>query len=106
MTPRGSAVFAVTSKSVTGLAIAFLVLAAFFGFLNSQKMKSLRTNAVNAQAARDAAELRRAREELDGPGGGTTGAKEHGTVAAAENRRARAEAELAQGQKANADLPA
>ena len=106
MTPRGSAVFAVTSKSVTGLAIAFLVLAAFFGFLNSQKMKALRTNAANAQAARDAAELRRVQEELDGPGGGTTGAKEQGTVAEAENRRAKAEADLAQVQKEKADLQA
>src|SRR5947208_6833207 len=106
MTPRGSAVFAVTSKSVTGLAIAFLVLAAFFGFLNSQKMKALRTNAANAQAARDAAELRRVQEELDGPGGGTTGTKEQGTVAEAENRRAKAEADLAQVQKEKADLQA
>jgi len=106
MTPRGSAVFAVTSKSVTGLAIAFLVLAAFFGFLNSQKVKALRTNAANAQAARDAAELRRVQEELDGPGGGTTGAKEQGTVAEAENRRAKAEADLAQVQKEKADLQA
>ena len=106
MTPRGSAVFAVTSKSVTGLAIAFLVLAAFFGFLNSQKVKALRTNAANAQAARDAAELRRVQEELDGPGGGTTGAKEQGTVPEAENRRAKAEADLAQVQKEKADLQA
>src|SRR2546430_17295430 len=106
MTPRGSAVFAVTSKSVTGLAIAFLVLAAFFGFLNSQKAKALRTNAANAQAARHAAELRRVQEELDGPGGGTNGAKQQGTGAEAENRRAKAEAALAQGQKEKADRQA
>ena len=54
MTPRESAGFAVTSKSVAGLAIVFLVLAAFFGFLNIQKVKALRTNAANAQVARDA----------------------------------------------------
>jgi uncharacterized protein (DUF3084 family) len=106
MTPRGSAVFAVTSKSVTGLAIAFLVLAAFFGFLNSQKVKALRTNAANAQAARGAAELRRVQAELDGPGGGTTGAEEQGKVAEAENRTAKAEADLAQVQKEKADLQA
>jgi cell shape-determining protein MreC len=56
MTPRESASFAVTSKSVTGLAIALLALAAFFGFLNSQKVKALRATAANAHLARDAAE--------------------------------------------------
>jgi len=52
MTPRGSAVFGVTAKSVIGLAILFLVLAAFFGVLNIQKVKAVRANAANPQAAR------------------------------------------------------
>jgi predicted nuclease with TOPRIM domain len=52
MTPRESAVFGVTAKSVTGLAILFLVVAAFFGFLNIQKVKAVRANAANPQAAR------------------------------------------------------
>ena len=55
MTRRESGSFAVTSKSVAGLAIVFLVLAAFFGFLNIQKVKALRTNAANAQLGRDEA---------------------------------------------------
>jgi hypothetical protein len=66
MTPRESASFAVTSKSVTGLAIALLALAAFFGFLNTQKVKALRTNAANAQVVRDAkaeAELGKVQKE-------------------------------------------
>jgi hypothetical protein len=54
MTPRESAVFGVTAKSVTRLAIAFLVLAAFFGVLNIQKVKAVRANAANPQAARAA----------------------------------------------------
>jgi hypothetical protein len=78
MTPRESAAVAVTSKSVTWIAIALLVLAAFFGFLNSQKIKALRTNATNAQAGRGAA----------------------------ERGAAKAEAELAQVQKEKADLQA
>jgi hypothetical protein len=106
MTPSESAVFAVTSKSVTGLAIAFLVLAAFFGFLNSQKVKALRTSAANAQAARDAAERRQAQAKLNDPTGGTAGAEEQSKVAEAENRAATAEAELAQVQKEKADLQA
>ena len=52
MTPRGSAVFGVTPKSVTGLAILFLVLAAFFGVLNIQKVKAVRVNAAKPLAAR------------------------------------------------------
>ena len=52
MTPRGSAVFGVTAKSVTALAIAFLVVAAFFSFLNIKKIKAVRANAANAQTAR------------------------------------------------------
>jgi predicted nucleic acid-binding Zn-ribbon protein len=97
MTARESAIFAATSKSVTGLAIALLALAAVFGFLNSQKVKALRINAANAQAARDAAERRQAQAKLNDPIGGTAGA---------ENRAAKAEAELAQVQKEKADLQA
>ena len=55
MTRRESGSFAVTSKSVAGLAIVFLVLAAFFGFLNIQKVKALRSNAANAQVGRNEA---------------------------------------------------
>ncbi len=106
MTPRDSTVFAVTSKSVTGLAIVFLVLAAFFGFLNSQKVKALRTNAANAQVARDAAERRELDERLNEPADGTAGAEQQSKIAEAENRAAKAEAELAQVQKEKADLQA
>jgi hypothetical protein len=52
MTPRESAVFGVTAKRVTGLAIAFLVLAAVFASLNIQKIRAVRANAANAQAGR------------------------------------------------------
>jgi uncharacterized protein (DUF3084 family) len=106
MTPRESAVFGVTSKSLTGLAIVFLVLAAFFGFLNSQKVKVLRTNAANAQAARDAAERRQASEKQNDSTGGTAGGEQQGKLSEAENRAAKAEADLAQVQKNKADLQA
>src|SRR6266404_3220079 len=102
MTPRDSTVFAVTSKSVTGLAIVFLVLAAFFGFLNSQKVKALRTNTANAQVARDAAERRELDERLNEPADGTAGAEQQSKIAEAENRAAKAEAEPAQGSKKTA----
>src|SRR5213594_3623383 len=76
MTHRESAVSAVTPKGVAGFAILLLVLAAFFGFLNSQKMKTSAGGAVEDQ----------------------------GKVAQAENRAAKAEAELAEIQKEKADL--
>jgi hypothetical protein len=98
-----SVVSTLTPKSVAGLAIVLLVLAAVFGFLNGQKIKALRTGVANAQAARDAAE-RRIREKPNTPAGGTV--NEQDKLAETENRAAKAEAELAQIQKEKADLQA
>src|SRR5206468_6050299 len=94
-----------TQRTVSGLTIVFLVLAAFFGFLNNQKVKALRTNATNAQVARDAAERSHA-QQTNAPTGGTTGAEQQDKIAEAENRAAKAEADLAQVQKEKADLQA
>jgi len=98
-----SVVSTLTPKSVAGLAIVLLVLAAVFGFLNGQKIKALRTGVANAQAARDAAE-RRIREKPNKSAGGTI--EEQGKLAEAENRAAKAETELAQTQKEKVDLQA
>jgi Tfp pilus assembly protein FimV len=106
MTPRESAVFGGTSKNVTGLAIAFLVVAAFFGFLNSQKVKVLRANAANAQAVRDAAERRKAQEKQNAPSDITAGTEQQSKLSEVENRASKAEAELAQAQKEKTDLQA
>ena len=101
MTDRESAASSSTPKSVAGLAILLLVLAAFFGFLNTQKVKALRVTVATAHAARDAAE-RRMREKPNTSTAGTV--EEQNKVAEAENRAAKAEAELAQIQKDKADL--
>jgi seryl-tRNA synthetase len=101
MTHRESAVSAVTPKGVAGFAILLLVLTAFFGLLNSQKMKTLRATVATAQAARDAAE-RGIREKLNPSAGGAV--EDQGKLAQAENRAAKAEAELARIQKEKADL--
>jgi seryl-tRNA synthetase len=101
MTHRESAVSAVTPKGVAGFAILLLVLTAFFGLLNSQKMKTLRATVATAQAARDAAE-RGIREKLNPSAGGTV--EDQGKLAQAENQAAKAEAELARIQKEKADL--
>jgi hypothetical protein len=103
MTHRESAASSSTPKSVAGLAILLLVLAAFFGFLNTQKVKALRVTVATAQVARDAAE-RRIHEKPNTSASGTQ--EEQGKVAEAENRAVKAEAELAQTQKEKADLQA
>jgi hypothetical protein len=98
-----SVVSTLTPKSVAGLAILLLLVAAVFGFLNGQKMKALRSSAANAEAARDAAE-RRIHEKPNAPAGGSAG--EQSKIREAENRAAKAEAELAQIQKEKADSQA
>jgi cell division protein FtsB len=101
MTDRESAASSSTPKNVAGLAILLLILAAFFGFLNTQKVKALRVTVATAQAARDAAE-RRIREKPNMSTGGAL--EEKNKVTEAENRAVKAEAELAQTQKEKADL--
>ena len=94
--PRGSAVFGVTAKSVSGVAIALLVLAAFFGFLNIQKIKAVRMNAADASA----------NMKLNTATGRNTGTDQQAKIAEAENRAGKAEAALAQARKEKADLQA
>jgi hypothetical protein len=103
MTHRESAASSSTPKSVAGLAILLLILATFFGFLNTQKMKALRATVATAQASRDVAE-RRIREKMNTPASGTV--EEQGKVAEAENRAKKAEADLARIKKEKTDLQA
>jgi predicted nucleic acid-binding Zn-ribbon protein len=105
MTHRESAASFSTPKSVAGLAILLLVLAVFFGFLNTQKVKALRATVATAQAARDAAE-RGIREKLSTATSATVTKEKPGKVGESENRAAKAEAELTQIQKEKADLQA
>ncbi|HEX4697116.1 MAG TPA: hypothetical protein VH254_05545 [Candidatus Udaeobacter sp.] len=96
-------VFTAGQRTLSGLAIFFLVVAALFSFLNSQKTKTLRATAANA---RDATQLARPNERLDGPSDETRGAEQQSKIHEAENRATKAEAELAQAQKEKADLQA
>jgi cell shape-determining protein MreC len=105
MTHRESAASSSTPKSVAGLAILLLALAAFFGFLNTQKIKGLRAAVSTAQTARDTTE-RRIREKLSNSTNTTATKEEPAKLAEAENRAAKAEAELAQVRKEKADLQA
>ena len=59
MTRRDSG-FAFAQRTVSGLAILFLVVAAFFGFLNMQKVKAVHAYAASAQSARNAIQKQKA----------------------------------------------
>src|SRR5215831_20395344 len=95
MAQRESALFTVTPGSLSGLAVIFLLLAAFFAFLNGHKVKALRGNAATARASVPA--------KLNASMAGTTGAQQQGKTADS-NRSAKAEVALAQAEKEKADL--
>ena len=96
MAQRESALFTVTPGSLSGLAVIFLLLAAFFALLNGQKVKALRANATTPGAPVLA--------KVNAPTRGATGAQEQGKTADTEDRVAKAEAALAQADKEKADL--
>src|SRR5436309_2285538 len=96
MAQRESALFTVTPGSLSGLAVIFLLLAAFFALLNGQKVKGLRANAATPHAPVSA--------KVSASTRGTTGAQEQGKTADTEDRVAKAEAALAQAEKEKGDL--
>src|SRR4029453_18381471 len=91
MAQKESALFTVTPGSLSGLAVIFLLLAAFFALLNAQKVKALRANATTPRSPVVA--------KMNAP----TAQQQTKTVAT-EDRAAKAEAALAQAEKEKADL--
>ena len=91
MAQKESAIFAVTPGSLSGLAVIFLLLAAFFALLNGQKVKALRAEIATPRA--------RVPAKVNAPADGTIGAQQPGKSADTENRAAKAEAALAQAEK-------
>ena len=105
MAQRGPALFTATPRSMSRLAIIFLVLAAFFGLLNSHKMKALRANVVTAQGISDASSGHGQMAAKSNAGtAGLFAAKQQGKTDEGENRAAKAEAALEQAEKEKADL--
>src|ERR1044072_6863836 len=96
MAQRKSALFTATPRSLSGLPVIFLLLAALFALLNGQKVKTLRANAATGHAPVAA--------KVNAATGGTIGAQQPGKTAATEDRAAKAEAALAQAEKEKADL--
>ena len=95
MAQRESALFTVTARGVSGLAVIFLLLAAFFGLLNTQKVKALRASGGNPRTPTHA--------RVNALISGDPGATQQGKSADAD-RAAKAEAALAQAEKEKADL--
>jgi hypothetical protein len=93
MAQRSSALFTVTPGSLSGLAVIFLLLAAFFALLNGQKVKALRAMPRAPVPA-----------TVNAPTRGTTGAQQQGKTADTEDPAAKAEAALAQAEKEKADI--
>jgi hypothetical protein len=94
MAQRESALFKVTPRSVSGLAVIFLVLAAFFGLLNAQKLKALRANAATPQPPARMETSAKPNTPNRGPS----------KTANSVDRAAKAESALAQAEKEKADL--
>jgi len=96
MAQKESAIFAVTPGSLSGLAVIFLLLAAFFALLNGQKVKALRADAATPRALVPA--------KVNAPTVEATGAQQKDKTADTADRAAKAEAALAQAEKEKADL--
>ena len=96
MAQRESALFTVTPGSLSGLAVIFLLLAAFFALLNGHKVKALRADAATPRSLAPA--------KVNAPAGGTIGTQQQGKTDGTEDRAAKVEAALAQAEKEKTDL--
>ena len=95
MAQRESALFTATPRSLSGLSVIFLLLAALFAVLNGQKVKALRPNVATPRASMMA--------KQNTSTGVTTGAQQQGKTAETD-RAVKAEAALALAEKEKADL--
>jgi hypothetical protein len=96
MAQKESALVAVTPGSLSGLAVIFLLLAAFFALLNGQKVKALRADAATTRAAAPA--------KVNGTTGQTAESLEPGKTTGTADRAAKAEAALVEAEKEKANL--
>lgn len=95
-----------TPKTLVATSVLLLALAGVFGFLNTQKAKSLRENAVSATTARDDLERRRAAEQKQLKEREAAVATATAKVAENDARVAKAEGDLIQLQTEKNDLQA
>ena len=96
MAQRESTLFTATPGGLSGLAVIFLLLAAFFALLNGHKVKALRAETLAPRAAVPV--------NVNAPTVEATGAQQKSKTADAPDRVAKTEAALAEAQKEKADL--
>jgi len=96
MAQSDSALFTVTPGSLSGLAVIFLLLAAFFALLNGHKVKALRADAATPRALVPA--------KVNAPTVTATGGQQGDKAPDTADRVGKAEAALAQAEKEKADL--
>lgn len=97
-------IISATPKTLIGLSILLLAVAAVFGVLNITKVKTLRSAVADVTAARESAEQRRATREKEIKTHETAIAADRAKIAESENRVAGAEAELVKLQSEKSDL--
>jgi hypothetical protein len=98
--------FSATPRTLISISALILVAAAVFGVLNTTKVKTLRSSAAEAIAARDAADRRRAGQEREIKAREAAIAAETAKIAESENKVANAEGGLVKLQTEKADLQA
>jgi hypothetical protein len=96
MAQKESALAAVTPGNLSGLAVIFLLLAAFFALLNGHKVKALRADAVITRAPLAV--------KVNAATGQTTEGQQPGKTVGTADRAAKAEAALVEAEKERADL--
>lgn len=97
---------ALTPKTLIGISVSMLFLAAVFGVMNNLKVKGLHADVANITATHEAAERRRIAEEKNLKAREAAAAEAMQKAAEAELKTAKAEADLAQAQKEKADSQA
>lgn len=93
-----------TPKTLIVLSMVLLLGAGVFGFLNGQKVISLRTTAANAEAARDAIEKKRLAEQKEMKARDAGNAQAATKIAEAETIAAKVQADLAALQAEKTEL--
>src|SRR5258708_19255273 len=100
-----SMISAATPKTLVGISASMLLVAAAFGLLNSVRVKGLHADLANAIAARDAAERGRMTQAQEFKNRQTNERGTSAKSAEAENKAAKAEADLPKVQKQKTHLP-
>jgi hypothetical protein len=98
--------FSATPRTLISISVVCLAVAALFGVLNATKVRTLRSSAAEAIAARDASDRRHAAQEKEIKAREAAVAAEKAKIAESESKVANAEGGLVKLQTEKADLQA